>query len=181
MARHHKKPKSEYSPFKSDIKQEQNRNLIHNNLHSNTWRCFLALTIRIELANLCPCPLNLVDGMRIGSSSLSSESWLARAGWLWPSSPSFDVGSALLQPPDASSVPSGWLLSSGEEATAPPWLEPPAAAWADELPRALEQEASHGGSVETAGTLCCPEDPERAEGEYILIHKGLISNLLLWL
>lgn len=112
---------------------------------------------------LCPCPLNLVDGMRMGSSSLSSESWWARAGWLWPSSPSSPGGSALLQPPDVSS--SGWLLSSGADAAAPPSEEPSAGPWADELPRGTEQEASQGGSVEAAGTVCCPEDSEGAEGK----------------
>lgn len=122
---------------------------------------------------LCPCPLNLVDGMRMGSSSLSSESWWARAGWLCPSSPSSPVGSALLQPPDVSS--SVWLLSRGADATAPPTEEPSAGPWADELPRVTEQVASQGGSVEAAGTVCCPEDSEGADGKHIHTFRTIFT------
>lgn len=160
MARHHKNPKSANPPFKN----KQYLDLRYNNLHSNTWGS--------GLTYLCPCPLILDDGIRIGSSSLSSESWLPRVGWLWPCSPSGPpsaVGSALLQPPDVSSIPSGWLFSSGEDIMLPPPEEPSAGAGADELPRAFEQEASHGGSVEAADKLCCLEGSEEAEEEHILI------------
>lgn len=80
------------------------------------------------------------------------------------------MGSALLQPPDVSSVPSGSLLSAG--ATAPPSEGPSAEDWTDELLRAPEQEASHGDSVEAAVSLCCPEDSEGTEEKRRLIHGG---------
>lgn len=132
---------------------------------------------------LCPCPLNLVDGMRMGSSSLSSESWFPRAGWLWPSSrscPSSALGSCLLQPPDVSSVASDWVLSK---------LSPSEEPGADEQTSALEQEASHGGSVPADATLFGP-DSEGPEEKHSWIHAGLIhywdvrfyvEKFLLWI
>lgn len=64
---------------------------------------------------------------------------------------------------------------------APPSEEPSAEDWTDELPRALEQEASHGGSVEAAVSLCCPEDSEGAEEKHIvLIHRQIFFCIIVF-
>lgn len=107
---------------------------------------------------LCPCSLSLEDGMRMGSSSLSSESWVPRLGWLFAS----PAGSDLLQPPDVSSVASDSAVSVAAEAADPPSNTLSAEVETEEV--LLEQEASHGASATEAGSLRCPEDSEGAEG-----------------
>lgn len=94
----------------------------------------------------------------MGSSSLSSDSWWPRAGWQGPSSSSssWPGGSALLQQPDVSSVPSGPLLSAGAEAAR---CDGPSA---NELPGSPEQEASQGGSAEEAAAVSL-RDPEGSD------------------
>lgn len=62
----------------------------------------------------------------------------------------------------------------------PPSEEPSAEEWTDELPRALEQEASHGGSVEAAVSLCCTEDSEGAEEKHILIHGQIFFCIIVF-
>lgn len=75
------------------------------------------------------------------------------------------VGSDLLQPPDVSSVASGSIISVAAEAIDPPSKDLPAELETDKLPTALEQEASHCGSVMGAGSRRCPEDSQGAEGK----------------
>ena len=79
-----------------------------------------------------PCPpLNLVEGMRMGSSSLSSESGFPRAGGPpcppapcgVPSGTPSPGGSSLRQPPDVSSMPSGGFRSRAGGAPPAPWGE----------------------------------------------------------
>lgn len=65
-----------------------------------------------ESPYLCPWPpLYLAEGIRMGSSSLSSESWLFREGWVepWPPVPAVSL---LLQ----SSEPAAWSSSEGRGA-----------------------------------------------------------------
>ena len=97
----------------------------------------LVRSCKDRVTYLCPCPpLNLVEGMSMGSSSLSSESWFARMGGppgtpapCWgPSGTSSPAGSPLLQPPDVSSMPSGSLLWGASGAPLAPWDEASAGA-----------------------------------------------------
>lgn len=98
--------------------------------------------------------------MRMGSSSLSSESCVPRAGGRLSPPAACSVGSGLLQPPDVSSVASGSVVSVAAGA-----LDPlPAGLETDGLPASLEQEASHCCSVMEAVSLRCPEDSQGAEG-----------------
>lgn len=108
--------------------------------------------------------------MRMGSSSLSSESWVPRLGWLFSSTAASPAGSDLLQPPDVSSVASGSAISVAAEAVDPPSNTLSAEAETEEV---LEQEASHGASATEAGSLRCPEDSEGAEGK----SKELIHHI----
>lgn len=101
--------------------------------------------------------------MRMGSSSLSSESCVPRAGWGLSPPAASSVGSDLLQPPDVSSVASGSIVSVAAEAIDPPWRDLPAELDTDELPTSLEQEASHCCSVMGAVLHRCPEDSQGAE------------------
>lgn len=103
--------------------------------------------------------------MRMGSSSLSSESWVPRVGWLLFSPAASPVGSDLLQSPDVSSVASGSIISAAAEAIGPPSNDLLAEVETEELLTALEQEASHGASATEAGSHRCPEDSEGAEGK----------------
>lgn len=98
--------------------------------------------------------------MRMGSSSLSSESWVPRLGWLFASPAASPTGSDLLQPPDVSSVASDSAISVAAEAVDPPSNTLSAEVETEEV---LEQEASHGASATEAGSLRCPEDSEGAE------------------
>lgn len=102
--------------------------------------------------------------MRMGSSSLSSESCVPRAGWRLSPPAACAVGSDLLQPPDVSSVASASVASAAAEALDPPWKDLPAELEADGLPTSLEQEASHCCCVTEAVSHRCPEDSQGAGG-----------------
>lgn len=103
--------------------------------------------------------------MRMGSSSLSSESWVPRLGWLLSSPAASPAGSDLLQPPDVSSVASGSTTWVAAEAIGPPSDALSDEVETEELPTALEQEASHGASATEAGSHRCNGDWEGAEVE----------------
>lgn len=114
--------------------------------------------------------------MRMGSSSLSSESCVPRAGGRLSPPAACSVGSDLLQPPDVSSVASASVISVAAEALDPPWKDLPAELEADGLPTSLEQEASHCGSVMEAVSHRCPEDSQGAEGNHNVHHHVAIGK-----
>lgn len=109
--------------------------------------------------------------MRMGSSSLSSESCVPRAGWRLSPPAACSVGSDLLQSPDVSSAASGSVISVAAEALDPPWKDLAAELETDGLPTSLEQEASHCCSVTEAVSRRCPEDSQGAEGNPNNVHN----------
>lgn len=124
------------------------------------------------LSYLGACPLNLADGMRMGSSSLSLSSWFTRAGWLCASMPEGAAGSALLQPSDMSPTPSVWLLSCVADTPSPCEELFSDGVWGPveleaEAEAEAEQEASLWGSVEAAGEICCLQESDGPERRWM--------------
>lgn len=97
--------------------------------------------------------------MRMGSSSLSSDSWAPRVGRLLASAAASPAGSDLLRPADVSWVAPASIISAAAGAAGPR-----SKVETEELPTPLEQEAWLGASATEAASHRCPGDSEEAEG-----------------